>query len=92
MTGGGISAGTFVIHWTLDSGADAILKASIHDNAVTAFGRLARVDLIHAGASPPLVNLDNGETSVPHQSYVASATHGFYTEGPVVLGGKAELP
>ena len=87
-----MNTGDFVVHWTLDAGDDALLKASIHDNAVTAYGRLARVTIMHAGAASPLVNLDNGQTSVPHQSYVASATHGFYTAGPVVLGGKAERP
>ena len=78
------------MHWTLSPGGDAVLKASVHDNSVTAYGRLAQVTHMHSGASPPIVNLDNGQTSVPHQSYVTGATHGFYTEGPVVLGGKAE--
>ena len=84
-----MNTGNFVMHWTLDPDG-AVMKASVNDLSVTAYGHLAKVVHLHTGASPPLVNLDNGATSVPHQSYVASATHGFYTEGPVVLGGKAD--
>ena len=84
-----MNTGDFVMHWTLDpEGAD--IKAYVNDNSVMAYGRLVQVTFMHSGGNPPLVNLDNGRTSVPHQSYVKSATHGFYTEGPVVLGGKAE--
>ena len=33
-----MNTGDFVVHWTLDAGDDAVLKASIHDHAVTAYG------------------------------------------------------
>ena len=49
-----MNEGDFVIHWTLDSGDGALLKASVSDNAVTAYGRLAQVTYAHVGASPAL--------------------------------------
>ena len=71
----------YVFHWTLDPDGDDVILSSNEkcDNSVEAYARLVKVNFSHFGSEVPLLNLENGETSVPHTSYVETATHNFYT-------------
>lgn len=76
-----------VMYWTLDAPAENEANVAFYEspgNLGNCYGRPVRVSHVHTGTGShgcPLVNLINGETSVPHRSYVLGATHRFYTIG-----------
>ena len=77
----------YVWHWTMDEpveGEHGVIHGDPpHSGVRPPYGRMVKVTKVWGSQLPmPLVNLENGETSVAHVSYLLGASHGFYTMLP----------